>query len=81
LLGPPGIGVDQLQRHAVVPQDVLIPLEHALGAVHVLLAIRLERLPDLFERQRHAGLQEKANQVQQPFERLHPVLSRHRAAS
>ena len=59
LLAAPGVDVDELEGHAEVAQEVLVALEHALGRVDLLLAVGLERLADLFERERGSGLEQQ----------------------
>jgi hypothetical protein len=73
LLGAPDVHVDELERHAVLPEDVLVPLEHALGGVGIALSVRLEHPADLFEGERLGRLEEESHEIQQAFQRFRAV--------
>src|SRR5438874_7447132 len=72
LLDVPGIGRLQLDRDARLPQGVLVPLEHPFGAGVVAVTVGRDALPDLREREWPPGVEEKGDQVQEAFQRVHP---------
>jgi hypothetical protein len=81
LLDVPDVGGLHLERDAVLAEDVLVALELPLGRVEIVAAVGREDPADLLEGHGMVGLEEQADQVEEPLERFHPVVARHRRAS